>query len=43
MVAQLGEMLQALPDRLPPAHIRLMNANRDRIFAALRDTATGAN
>ncbi len=29
------EMLPGLPKRLPPEHLDLMNANRDRIFAAI--------
>jgi len=38
-IRSLREMLAALPDKLPDAHIQLMNANRDRIFAALGATA----
>lgn len=34
-IGSLREMLATLPDKLPDAHIQLMNANRDRIFAAL--------
>jgi hypothetical protein len=34
-VAGVEAILAEMPDRFPEAHIALMNANRDRIFAAL--------
>ncbi|HWE21339.1 MAG TPA: hypothetical protein VG758_29910 [Hyphomicrobiaceae bacterium] len=34
-ISELRQLLAALPDRLPTEHLRLMTANRDRIFKAI--------
>ena len=34
-ITEIQQVLAALPERLPDEHIRLLNANRDRIFAAV--------
>lgn len=35
VIAELKEIVAAFPDGFPDHHIRLMNANRDRVFAAV--------
>lgn len=37
--AELKEIVARFPENLPQTHIRLMTANRDRVFAALASSA----